>query len=1045
MSELLQIAETIDLTDEDGRISLKGLLKLTPGDYLWTRNEFGSRKPEHDALISWRVGRHLRSTERMDALDNARDKFMGPEEDITEDSVLFERLDPKPIPVKKDTRCWTLGYSLEPNTNIEAPCANNKGIGGATAYHDTAQAVVTASTDCAMEDMEHAPDAIKKVLKSEFERHGMAPLGSSNNWAYHAGGYDHVGTPPYPLEGTLASPTAYRFALIHYTPQRSAAAETRLRIGALPTTHAFVSPEMRSAKIEGELLKRLQGDPFANFIRDGIYLMEDEAFVSYVGRMVYLLNRYLLLQAHTKFAFELDPEMLARSITYVTADGARKSVVPWTMAPPLQEGGGGDGRQGEREQSEKNFKEHVFKHGSMIPFCFMHTDWIKDEVERRYGRVVRVDRSGEGVVGARSSGLMHGGGTDQGGDAGAVAKRRKVVLPRETEDTDNMDAFEENTMKGMDLRYRQRSRKAPKQEESFRFLRALTVDTLEHEVLELRNELLADERRQSSEDLEGDVDDIKDCVDGANNVIEMGGIGKRVVAGIGTIMGDAPRLSNHLRMEGSKIREVRRTLIKAQTAIRVWIEGAVAEEAHSTAQMRRVSGGRRSWVAELTNSIVDMLVNRRSSCVFQASKYGLEWECEDIEIQNPHTRSLMVRGQEDTTREAVAMTVAVVEGWIEVDKLCDRKQAWFASTVEEVLGEEALLMNVTWQLYSNVKSADIFEGDVGYRKPSKKHLQAFRTALEGHSILDVDHREGKLFEIYKQLCSGELLPGDVLKRLPSVSARWTAIQDMLHDSSLYDNDSTPSNPTPYFKKLQLNPNAYHPLRERVPGRVRSRQDLFDGDQALSLEAVFSVVAWRAFPQVFSWHPDSTMLFSSPQDFVDAYARIVKSQPSDGVVKAVNRYWRMLKDERKWERLANTYPTFEDCYRYFKPPGSLENSLYPKLSKTNAFDVACDLAYACCCQPPTTADVARHIVQMNGGAMAALKSLGLVDGKKKDIDAKRSQVLQALLDIGELLIEIPEYTAYEDESELDEYGGEVDPMGVEHLLRTLSLSMRLRSS
>ena len=62
------------------------------------------------------------------------------------------------------------------------------------------------------------------------------------------GGYDHVGTPPYPLEGTLASPTAYRFALIHYTPQRSAAAETRLRIGALPTTHAFVSPEMRSAK-----------------------------------------------------------------------------------------------------------------------------------------------------------------------------------------------------------------------------------------------------------------------------------------------------------------------------------------------------------------------------------------------------------------------------------------------------------------------------------------------------------------------------------------------------------------------------------------------------------------------------------------------------------------------------------------------------------------------------------------------------------------------------------------------------------------------------
>jgi hypothetical protein len=39
------------------------------------------------------------------------------------------------------------------------------------------------------------------------------------------GGYDHVGSQLYPREGMRPSPTVYRFALIHYTPQRAAAAE----------------------------------------------------------------------------------------------------------------------------------------------------------------------------------------------------------------------------------------------------------------------------------------------------------------------------------------------------------------------------------------------------------------------------------------------------------------------------------------------------------------------------------------------------------------------------------------------------------------------------------------------------------------------------------------------------------------------------------------------------------------------------------------------------------------------------------------------------
>jgi hypothetical protein len=96
--------------------------------------------------------------------------------------------------------------------------------------------------------------------------------------------------------------------------------------------------------------------------------MEDDVFVSYVGRIVYLVNRYLLLQAHPRFAFELDPEVVARSITYAMEDGTRSTLAPWKMAPHVQEDGPRDQRQEDREESEKKFKEHIFKHGSCYKY-----------------------------------------------------------------------------------------------------------------------------------------------------------------------------------------------------------------------------------------------------------------------------------------------------------------------------------------------------------------------------------------------------------------------------------------------------------------------------------------------------------------------------------------------------------------------------------------------------------------------------------------------------------------------------------------------------
>jgi hypothetical protein len=91
---------------------------------------------------------------------------------------------------------------------------------------------------------------------------------------------------------------------------------------------------------EKDVIKGLQEDLFANFLRDGRWIMEDSGFITYVGRVCYLVNHYLLKQTDPSFKFELEPDLLTRSITYEASDGTRQSVPTWEMAPTVQENEG---------------------------------------------------------------------------------------------------------------------------------------------------------------------------------------------------------------------------------------------------------------------------------------------------------------------------------------------------------------------------------------------------------------------------------------------------------------------------------------------------------------------------------------------------------------------------------------------------------------------------------------------------------------------------------------------------------------------------------
>ncbi|KAJ2918333.1 hypothetical protein MD484_g2073, partial [Candolleomyces efflorescens] len=457
----------------DEQLAATGWLQLIDGDYLWARNINGSGSPEDDVLVLWVVGSQIHSRLTRECLDRAMDGFLGPQDELTPDSVLFERLKPRPTPVGNSTRCYTLGPSLEPNTDIEAPCANSKWRGELVDYHKLTTPLLKASTTLAMRSMEEAPPEVQEVLRQEFDRLGTGSIGCDGNYAFntvqcniayageqslarrlygtksliqtsvqgtamteqmgrfaHAhkdgkdsgarysnlmrvsqlpdnydpgriflsglgvytrleqyrslnfqGQRDHVGSPPTPLPGTSASPTAYRVILVHYPPSRTASGVTRQRIASTPAGHIYLAPEMRLTGFDQSVHLN---DSYATFFRDGHSMMTRKSYSSYVARSAYLLMRYVLMQTFPGYEIDADPDDLLDCITYLAEDGTRQKVDKWALAPSIRDTAG-RGRTELRTKQEAAFKEHYFKHGSHIPECYLHNSWIREEASRRFG------------------------------------------------------------------------------------------------------------------------------------------------------------------------------------------------------------------------------------------------------------------------------------------------------------------------------------------------------------------------------------------------------------------------------------------------------------------------------------------------------------------------------------------------------------------------------------------------------------------------------------------------------------------------------------
>ncbi|KAJ2918330.1 hypothetical protein MD484_g2074, partial [Candolleomyces efflorescens] len=562
--------------------------------------------------------------------------------------------------------------------------------------------------------------------------------------------------------------------------------------------------------------------------------------------------------------------------------------------------------------------------------------------------------------------------------------------------------------------------------EPFQFSRYLTLEVLEEEVLALCEE----QQATSTGSIAHATTTWTTMHKAAITLDAADTLGTAAVGAVQTIANTTASAMVDFAARSRTLRQDRVTLMKARSRLHMWVDHDVRSQAEDVANGHYEGG--ECWLVGLTEDVVEMLVGRVKEREFHPSRYGLEWDCEDVSVTNTLHKRYLSRSDKTTTDAAVRIVLNVVRGWLNLDGYVERRKAWFACVVEVELGPEAMTMDYVWRKYSTLRPTHVIEGDVASREGGIEDMDPFVDSLRRHKIMDKDSNEGRMFALYANLANGVISPEDVVRYLPAVSPRWNAFKSMLSHGIKYeigDEIGDESEPNHGFAvRLKATPELYHPLRERTPSRITSLSTIYATGSDVSVAMAFSGMVWRGATRGLSTTVE-VQKYESVKDAADAINRQVKdSKIAGGLLQAVTVYWKNLEQTR-WTAFAASKPTFEECYRHLRPPGPLEHKLYPRLGRSGTFDLVGDLAYAGVCRQPEWGDVARHVVHMNAGSMKALRDLGLIDGSKAGVEERRRQVEQALRDVHHLVEEVLE-------EELGEGTG-MRPIELEHALRVFS--------
>jgi len=547
-------------------------------------------------------------------------------------------------------------------------------------------------------------------------------------------------------------------------------------------------------------------------------------------------------------------------------------------------------------------------------------------------------------------------------------------------------------------------------------------------------------------------------VNSACSLIQQAPLSKDSIASVGSIFQHEGSCNYRLAQQSRNLRIQRHITMKSSSQAWRWLDVTMRGCMYRILKKELVDREGMEWLITLVNDVKTLYLNKVISRVFRPATYGVcTGRSEDDEkgkIVNRHTRRRFLESDGELVEIVVDSAVSIIGQWVGAADDLSRKRAWFVDVMVDCLGEEALYLEVTWDVYHRFRASDIIQGVKAYRSSTVQDTIPFRDALEAHNIRNPTLPEGRLYRLFADLLTSRISRNDIVGPIASVSPSWIKLKLMLTLSAEYIANPNGTFNHRFQQALQRDPDYYQPLREHAPGRIRSRS--FEGPYSLPFirtnAGIFSAITWRALTYNSPFSREHSLLFRNYAHLVDTIDTIAASrgdtqgrksnyfvnkkgygQPS-GLRKVDNteKYWRTIQD-RGWSKFTTKKPSFTACLHWFRPPGE-EASLFPHLGPLGGFHLACDLSYVGVCHSPTRREVAECIVAMNKGARKGLEVLELWGATAThDKEERISLVSEAIGDVEEAI------TSTHGSGFMDRFG--VDYICIEHVLCKLSRAIK----
>ncbi|KAH6874668.1 hypothetical protein BKA70DRAFT_1449334 [Coprinopsis sp. MPI-PUGE-AT-0042] len=578
----------------------------------------------------------------------------------------------------------------------------------------------------------------------------------------------------------------------------------------------------------------------------------------------------------------------------------------------------------------------------------------------------------------------------------------------------------------------------------FKFASLLTASTLEAEVHQLR--------RCTTERFDWDeVQDKADALVQAREDLTRSPFDPGALETAFTISQGCKTMGEMQSSMSLSTRIARLHAIDARVRLWRWLDGDVR-----TSVVDRLNGEATddgfalSWVARLADAVGVVYSTRSAKKMFHPAEFGVTSNLEGLVLQ-PYTLVNNHQGRYPPCGGELAhlvgsSVVLIVSSWMGGHSDIEQKQAWFVDAIANRLGEEALTLDLTWNMFRNFKPIYVLPQDQAYKRHiGDSLLGPFLSTLQTHPIMEPDSREGKLYSLYCDVINERRSALDIMEPLLDISPTWPKFKRMLELSLGYLDNPTGAFQDRYQAKLKDEEDYYLPFRNDAISRRRSMANggPYVKETIREVRGVFSAVVWRACTYRSGFSQDIGMVFDGWTDLdrkiegvialeggkmtkVDTYfcKKDAYGQPAGRrSIELAATYWETLQ-ELNWEGFSSSNPTFSKCMEFFRPPGKNHSKRFPQLRALGSFMLVGDLACAGICQPLTDHEAATYIVENSMGSLAGLRLLGLgpEDGLKgRDQVDPTKRGLQELYDlVNPLLVQLG-------------YTGELDFVLLEHML------------